>query len=230
MVKNDKLDALIMLSGDVLIKKNAELYKSTDTSTVERPKSLDRRVRRNINKENRKQEYGALYKYGLRFVAAVLGVCTVSFAAVMSVEALRTALWNAIVKFFDDYISITYVTEKQSPKTLEEIKDIDIGDRDWEKQVMLDSNSMYAVIYKENGTRVLTYTQVLITQNGEWFDNENTVVENVKVAEHSALLMFRVNHQTYSLSWCDGVYEYALDAHSSEISKEELIAIAETIY
>ena len=54
MNKNDKIDALILLSGNALVRKNLELFKNTDTSDVVRPKSLDRKVQRSINKENRR--------------------------------------------------------------------------------------------------------------------------------------------------------------------------------
>lgn len=230
MVKNDKLDALIMLSGDVLIEKNVSLYKNTDTSTIERPRSLDRRVQRNINKEKRKQEFGTFYKYGRRFVAALLIVCTLSFAAVMSVDAAREAVWNAIIEFFDDYLSVFYVTETEPPNTIEEIKDIKLNRDGWEIQDVFDSVSMHCVIYCENGVQILIYTQGILDENDHWFDNENTIVEDIKVGENSAILMFRVNQQTYSLNWSDGSYEYSLETRSSEISKEELVAIAETIY
>lgn len=109
MLKNDKLDALIIMSGDVLIKKNYELYQNTDVSGVIKPEYLDRRVMRNINRENRKKEYGNLYKYLRRCAVLILVVCTVSFAVMMSVEAVRSAVWNAIIEFFDDYLSISYV-------------------------------------------------------------------------------------------------------------------------
>ncbi|MBQ9939994.1 MAG: hypothetical protein IJO74_00430 [Clostridia bacterium] len=56
MIKNDKLDALIMLSGDVLVTKNTEQFKEVNTSEVQCPKSLDRKVRKTINRENRKKQ------------------------------------------------------------------------------------------------------------------------------------------------------------------------------
>lgn len=229
MVKNYKLDALIMLSGDVLIKKNVSLYKNTDTSTIERPRSLDRRVQRNINKEKRKQEFGTFYKYGRRFVAALLIVCTLSFAAVMSVDAAREAFWNAIVEFFDDYLSVSYVTKTEPPETIEDVKNIEISGYDWEKQVVLESPLIYSVDYYENEKIILSYTQNVLDENKTLIDNENSEVEKVSVGEYPAALIFRADKQVYSLCWSDGEYEYGLDAYSPEISKEDLIAIAETV-
>lgn len=229
MLKNDKLDALIIMSGDVLIKKNYELYQNTDVSGVIKPKSLDRRVMRNINRENRKKEYGNLYKYLRRCAVLILVVCTVSFAVMMSVEAVRSAVWNAIIEFFDDYLSITYVMDSEVPDKIEQKSEPEIGRPEWEKQVVADNNSMYVVVYRENGEKIITYMQRVIDENNTWFDNENTEIQNIKIGEMSAVLMFRTDMQTYSLSWSDGRYEYSLESHSSEITKEDLISFAKTL-
>ena len=229
MLKNDKLDALIIMSGDVLIKKNYELYQNTDVSGVIKPKSLDRRVMRNINRENRKKEYGNLYKYFGRCAVLILVVCTVSFAVMMSVEAVRSAVWNAIIEFFDDYLSITYVMDSEVPDKIEQKSEPEIGRPEWEKQVVADNNSMYVVVYRENGEKIITYMQRVIDENNTWFDNENTEIQNIKIGEMSAVLMFRTDMQTYSLSWSDGRYEYSLESHSSEITKEDLISFAKTL-
>lgn len=229
MLKNDKLDALIIMSGDVLIKKNYELYQNTDVSGVIKPKSLDRRVMRNINRENRKKEYGNLYKYLRRCAVLILVVCTVSFAVMMSVEAVRSAVWNAIIEFFDDYLSISYVMDSEVPDKIEQKSEPEIGRPEWEKQVVADNNGMYVVVYRENGEKIITYMQRVIDENNTWFDNENTEIQNIKIGEMSAVLMFRTDMQTYSLSWSDGRYEYSLESHSSEITKEDLISFAKTL-
>lgn len=230
MVKNDKLDALILLSGNVLIEKNVSLYKNTDTSTIKCPKSLDKRVQRNINKEKCKQEFGTFYKYGQRFVAALLIVCTILFAAIMSVEAVRNALLNVIIEFFDEYLSINYVVETETPKVIGSQKTPLINLENFEKQVVLDTESMYVCSYSKNNEQILMFSQAIIDENSHWFDNENTSFEKVKINNNDGILMFRKERQTYSLSWSDGVYEYSLVSSSSEISKDELISIAETIY
>lgn len=227
MLKNDKLDALILLSGSVLISKNADLYKNAAIPLVKRPRSLDAKVQRSINKE-RRRTFGTFFQYGQRVAAAVLVACTLSFAAVMSVEAVRTTLWNTIVRFFEDCLSVSYVTETQPPKQLEDIKEPSCSEQGWEKQVVLETASMRCVIYRKNGTKLLTYTQEIL--DGEaWFDNEDTEIEPITIGDRPAMLMFRNNQKTYSLSWSDGAYAYTLDAHVPELTKEDLIHMAETI-
>ena len=243
MVKNNKLDALILLSGDVLIRKNVDFYKSVDTSSTVKPKSLDRRVHRNIKRESRKNEFGDFYILARRFVAAILVVCAFSFAVVLAVEPLREAVWSAIVEFFEDYISIDFsseaqfpteqvqlpATEAQPPTVIEEIREIKPGNTDWQKQVVLSSMSMYYVTYSDNETIILSFSQNLIDATENWIDNENSFVKYVKVGEYLATLIFRVNQQAYTLCWSDGEYSYILDTYSPETSEEELISIAQTL-
>lgn len=228
MLKNDKLDALILLSGSVLLSKNVELYQNGSLSLVKRPRSLDTKVQRSINRERRSREFGTFFQYGRRIAAAVLIACSLSFAAVMSVEAVRTTLWDTIVRFFDEYLSVSYVTETQPPKQLEAIKEPSCSEQGWETQVVLETASMRCVIYRKNGTKLLTYTQEIL--DGEaWFDNEDTEIEPITIGDRPAMLMFRNNQKTYSLSWSDGAYAYTLDAHVPELTKEDLIHMAETI-
>jgi len=229
MVKNDKIDALIILSGNVLIQKNTEFYKSVDTSTTQCSKSLDRKVQRSINRENRKNEFGDFYKYAKRFAIVLLIVCTLSFSVVMAVEPIREAIWNVIVEFFDDYMEIVFVSQGQYPSVIEEIRDIDPGDVNLEKQIVLSSDSIYCVSYNDGEEIVLLYSQQIIDSPGAWIDNENSLLKNVKVGDNPAILIYRVHHQTYSLCWSDDEYSYSLDTHSPEISEEKLISIAQTI-
>lgn len=228
MLKNDKLDALILLSGSVLIDENVRHFESTDTSCVLRPRSLDRRVKRNIKRESLKNDFGTFFKYAKRVAAVILVICTVSFAAIISVDAVRKAVWNIVVEFFDDYMSIFFESELTHPKTLEEIKDIDPQKPEWEKRVMMKSSLLYYVEYYDGDTLMLSYIQCTINENGIHLNNKNSYCENIQVGNHPAVLIYRADQQLYSLSWSDGIYAYELDSTSTDITREDIIAFAES--
>ena len=65
-LKNDKLDALIMLSAHVLAEKNISEFDAVDISNIEIPKALDKKINRIINREWRRQEYGFVYAFARR--------------------------------------------------------------------------------------------------------------------------------------------------------------------
>lgn len=93
--KIDKLDALILLAGDVLIEKNLNSDLLNGASSVSRPKSLDRKIARMIRHEKRHPYNEALIMLK-QTAAAVLVICTLMFTLAMSVDAVREAFWNSV--------------------------------------------------------------------------------------------------------------------------------------
>lgn len=228
MIRKDRLDVLILLSGDTLVRENVELFRNTDTSATPCPRSLDRRIKRLIDREERAREYGSVLHTAKQCAAVFFAVCTLSLALLLSIDEVRAAVWDFIVEFYDDYLAVTFESKAEIPKVLE-VKEIDTGREDWEKEVELNTRDAYSAAYYENGKLVLSYLQMVVSDNEQWIDNENSVTEEVEVGNNSALLIFRVNRQTYSLSWSDGTYFYLLESDSPEISKEEMLSIAKTV-
>ena len=71
-MKNDRLDAMILLSAHVLAEKNEADLMSVDTSEVNIPAKVERRIRRMIGKERRRREYGVVYKAAKQAAAIIL--------------------------------------------------------------------------------------------------------------------------------------------------------------
>ncbi|MBQ7929457.1 MAG: hypothetical protein IJ334_00355 [Clostridia bacterium] len=120
--KKDKLDALILLAGDVLVEKNLNTDLLDGAPVVNRPKSLDRKIARMIQHERRKP-YNEVFVILKQTAAMFLVVCTLILAMAMSVEAVREAFWNAVVEWFDKYISVVYECEADPPDVIEEYKE-----------------------------------------------------------------------------------------------------------
>lgn len=230
-MKNDKLDALIMLSAHVLAEKNAEEFLSTDTSDVVVPKSLDRRIKRMINRERRKQEYGKLYTALRNVAAGFLIACTVTLALVMSVEAVRTALWETIVQWFDDYISIMHVTEDEVPTTIEKKMEPSEYPEEWEREVVAEKEKFISIRYRKDGETMVTYHQGLLNKDNLWIDNDNAKITNVEVNDCDGLLIQYEDNPSLFLEWSDGMYSFSLatDGETDEVASELLIAIAESV-
>ena len=71
-MKNDRLDAMILLSAHVLAEKNEADLMSVDTSEVNIPAKVERRIRRMIGKERRRNKYGVVYKAAKQAAAIIL--------------------------------------------------------------------------------------------------------------------------------------------------------------
>ena len=66
---------MILLSAHVLAEKNEADLMSVDTSEVNIPAKVERRIRRMIGKERRRREYGVVYKAAKQAAAIILVIC-----------------------------------------------------------------------------------------------------------------------------------------------------------
>lgn len=116
-MKNDKLDALIMLSGDILAEINSNDISDMDTSNVKMSVKLDRSIKRIANRERRRKEYGSIYKVIRRIAVVILAVCTAMFAGVMSIKAVREAITYTFENIFvtkkDDHYKVSSADENK---------------------------------------------------------------------------------------------------------------------
>lgn len=201
-VKNDNLDALILLSAQVLEESNLSRFAAADTADTVRPASLDRKVRRLIRQEQRARRAAARWTPVKRVVAAILIFCTVAFAAAMSIEAVRGAVWQAIVRWYDTYIAVAFEDADADavsvPKTIRTKREPTDVPSDWVREVRVDSQVLYKLAYLQDGERVLTYMQFPFQSNA-WVSNDEAAVQNVEVGAFDAKLISVSVEQTFVL-------------------------------
>lgn len=228
-MKNDCLDAMILMSANVLAEKNSDELLKTDTSDTARPKYLDRKIKRIIRRERRKREYGSWYPVLKNTAAGILIACTVTLAMVMSVEAVRTALWETIMKWFDDYISIAHVTEDEVPTSIETRMQPTVYPNEWESEISGDTEAIYSVRYSCDGKLMVLYYQSLLNDENNWLDNDNIIIENIKVGESDGYLITYIDSANKSLIWSDGDYSFSLSTRYDDITVEILMRMAESV-
>lgn len=233
-IKNDTLDAMIVLSAHVLAEKNEADLISKDTANVEIPRSVDRKVRRMIRKERRKIEYGAWYMCAKRVAVArvatvFLVVCTVAFASAISVSAVREALWSAIVQFYEEYISVGYVADTEPPAYIEVKKEPSAIPDDWTCEILLDSQSMYYIQYSSNGEEIVSFKQKVLDKSKDWIDNSNSTIEIITIQGYEGNLITLLDKGLAYLVWSDGCYSYTIEYDHAKIDCDLVIAIAESL-
>ena len=228
-IKNDQLDAMILLSAHVLAERNEAELMSVNTSDVSIPVSVERRITHMINKERRKSEYGAVYKVARQVAAVVLIVCSAAFIFAMSVDAVREALWSTIVKWYEDYISVAYVVDDTPPMFIETKKEPTAIPEDWTSEVKLDSKSMYYIQYSLGDDVLMTYKQKLLNADEDWIDNENSVIENIKIRNNNGNLITIFDKEFSYLMWNDGCYSYTISFDNSKIERDSVLKMAESL-
>lgn len=228
-MKNDRLDAMILLSAHVLAEKNEADLMSVDTSEVNIPAKVERRIRRMIGKERRRREYGVVYKAAKQAAAIILVICTAAFVFSMSVEAVREALWSTVIQWYEDYISITHVTYDNPPEIIEEKKEPAAIPDDWVREVLVDSQSVYYIQYFYDNDDIMGFIQKVLDDTDEWIDNENSKVEYITINGYKGNLVILNDKGMSYLLWSDGCYSYTINYDNSKISREMAIDIAESI-
>lgn len=227
-VKNDNLDALILLSAQVLEESNLRRFAAADTADTVRPASLDRKVRRLIRQEQRARRAAARWMPVKRVVAAILIFCTVAFAAAMSIEAVRGAVWQAIVRWYDTYIAVSFEDADAVPKTIRTKREPTDVPSDWVREVRVDSQSLYYVVYTKEDKKAMSYKQQPF-ENQAWTNNADSTTEEILVGDRIATLVTSHDTGNYTLYWSDGAYNYTLQSFSDDITPAGVIQIAASV-
>lgn len=221
---------VLSLCARVFAEENLRAFRTTDASAGCRPASLDRRVRQLIRREYRRREHPSFYKYAGKIAAVLAIVCTVSLGAVLSVEAVRNSLWNAVIRNLEDCFSLTFVIETEPPESIESKREPVIKQENWKKEIAMDTEALYVLTYRdENGLKMLSYSQMILTDSGNYTNNKDTVIENVTIGELDGLLFVRNGGESFSLYWNDGQYCYRLTTFDRIIDRKELIEIAKSV-
>jgi len=230
--KFNKLDAVILLAGDVLIEQDVAYARSLDTTDSIISKRADRKIRRNINMTFKSHEYRRGLVITKRVVAALLIVCTVLFASAMSIEAVRTNFWNAIVEWFDDYISIKFdQTPAISTENAVDFKEPAYLPNGYEAANRFITDYSNKITYHVNDTKALIYIQKVISSNETLIDNKNCIIHDIEISGYPGILAVYSNDIfLYTLMWKDFKYSYMIESYNLDLSEDELFKLAESIY
>ncbi|MGM9683126.1 MAG: DUF4367 domain-containing protein [Eubacteriales bacterium] len=113
----DRLDALIALSVKDCIDEEVNNFLKTEV-TVTPSTGFTGKIARLVRKS--KTTRHPFYK-PLRIVAvAILIALSIMFTACVSIPRVREAVWNAIIEWYDDYISIRFTAPESSSESTSE--------------------------------------------------------------------------------------------------------------
>ncbi len=227
-VSTDKFDALLKIAAVDLVRKDVEYANSLDTSsTVVSEKTL-RKVRRRIKNHDKGAWWNELPLACRRAVAAVLIVCTLSFALCMSVEAVREQIVNTVLEWYDKFVAVFYVAEEVKLEKIEEYREPTLQIAGSERQVLLQLDTEYSVMYVKGGVIQITYDQRLISDDSLDINSEYNCTQENKTVNNCDALIFIYDGWS-SLAWHDNEYYYVITLFANDIDTETLISIAESV-
>lgn len=226
----DELDIQLYAIMPFVKSKDVDIYNSADPNQIseKNSKKVLKRIKREINYIKAHEKYRPALEMCKRAAVIVLIVMSVAFASVMSVEAARNAIWEAITTWYEESIHLRYAGEEEAyaPDTLLEYKEPTIGD-DYERYVGTQNEYKFLVEY-ENSTSLITYQQSVLKDYDVWLSNHDSKTSIVEInGNRGELTSYVTNGIEYNtIIWNDGVYAYNL---SSNIELDKLIHIAETV-
>lgn len=224
--KRDNFDYLISMASEDLVCKNSEWYENIDNSEVEMSRKTDRKIKKLFRIEHRKRvspEYNVLSKAAI----IVMVIMSIMFTSMMSVSAIREAVWEIITEWYDEYFSVKYEPTDETvvpPTMIEEIRKPSWLPIQTEEMVLINEQDMYFCVYNVDDMCILTFRQRLLGDDVVDFDGTDIKIEHKIINGYHVMITVGENN---SFIWSDG--EYSFDMISGYFSVEEMCKILEYI-
>lgn len=236
--KLDELDILIQLAVDDGIDEFDE-FANLDISNVTFSPSYERRKRKIIRRYKYAPMMATVKRISTRVAMFVCLILSVGFITIMSVSSLRNAVIDAVIEWYNDYVSIRFETEaptenvEAEPGETEEPwepvmkarrpREIPEG---VEEVVHLDSKANVFIDYYSGGAFWASYSQRIYNENDINVDNEAIVLEKIDIHGYEAIVFQSATKDEKFILWNDGLYIYFV---VSVGTVNELISLAESI-
>ncbi len=231
----DKLDWLLYYPIKEESNCDAEYFDSIDVSAVTVDKKLFNRCQRTINQYKRLPIVAAAKRIFSRVAVCFLVLLSAGFITIMSVSALRNAVWDVLVKWYEDYIEVKYTPEDEETSTSDSETLPAENEDDWltpavvdrievaykplvipeglEEEVSVDGRSFIQIDYYQGDDWCAWYKQGLLDKDNKLVDSEDILIEEIMVNGYSAQVFQSVTNDYYIVIWNDGQYYYSVTSY-----------------
>ena len=244
---SDKFDHLISLAAIKCAEEDAEKLNELDTSDVVFDSSYYKKRNKIINKFKRAPSVRTTKTVLLRLAAAIMIVIMLSGALIGCVPSLRKAIFDAIVKWYDNYIAVSYDSQDgqedetgYEEETTSQInadvvvptriidirKPRDLPEGVWE-DIFVQTNTSVNIDYYHNEDYIFSFSQTLLKPRDIHVDNEDVDVTYIKINGNDAMVVESINEREIIISWSDGEYSYIIASTVCDL--ETLIKYAENV-
>ncbi|MBQ7376871.1 MAG: DUF4367 domain-containing protein [Clostridia bacterium] len=239
----DKFDHLIALAAMKSAEDDAKAMYELDISDVSFDPSYYKKRSKAIRKYKNAPRERMTRGKTFRLVLAIVISITMLAAMVGCVPAIREAIYNAIIGWYDEYFSVSYESpageEAESPadETLEkEIvaptyieqtrKPSNLPEDVWEDTVV-NTNAKVTLDYYIGEEYLFSFTQFVLEPADKYVDNEEMKITDMEINGNPATLVEYKNKNATCILWNDK--EYAYQIWSNTLSIEALIQYASSV-
>ena len=251
---NDKLDLMISLVAKDCGNDDVEMLDSLDTSQVVLDKHFYRKRDRIVAKQKHYPAILILKKGLLRIAVALLIIMSLGFTTVMAVAPLREALFEAIIEWYDDYLTIRYepadkgensagdgngdgvvddddtitnVPAVTPPATIEEVRKPACIPEGVIEDIVLQNKAMVYIDYYLNDELLYTFNQMLISERDKYLDNVEVEVTTININGHEGIVFQSIETNGLSVVWSDNQYVYHVITQITDLA--EIIIFCQSV-
>lgn len=244
---SDKFDHLISLSAIKCTEEDAKKLKDIDTSDVVFDASYHRKRNKLINKYRLESSVKSTKSVMIRVIAAILIMVMLSCALIGCMPRLREAIFNAIVRWYESYVTVNYdsqdglemetgykeeITDKIDNDVVAPIhivnvrKPTNLPEGVWE-DLVTQTRTRLNIDYYCNEDYLFSFSQMLLEPNDKRVDNEDVDVTHIKINGNDATIVESIYEREIYIFWNDGEYSYHM--FSTVCDFETLIKYAESV-
>lgn len=250
---NDKLDALISLTAKDCGNDDVVMFNNLDTSKTKLDNKFYIKLRQVISKHKHSTTIILVKKCFVRIAVALMALMSLGFLTIMATSDLREAVFEVVVEWYEDYISIRFepnvgenkdnydnsTTSAKVTETLNSSQSTIVPPANIEKamkptyipqgaveDIVMSNNSGVVIDYYINDDIVMSFSQTPYRNKDLLFDNETDKVYDIEINEYSAVAI-KYETEGYAIIWTDGVYYYQICSLILDIN--ELINIASSV-
>ncbi|MBQ8397850.1 MAG: DUF4367 domain-containing protein [Clostridia bacterium] len=219
----DMFDAMLYAAAPHAGRRELEEYHAADPAM-----QLSARAKRRIVKRAKRGPTPILL-YAKRVAMIALIVMSIGFAAMLSIEAVREAIVNAIVEWYEESIAVSFMREEEvvAPTEILEYREPRGLGEEFVRYEVRKSQSSMSIDY-ESDTVLIIYRQGLLESFDAYISNEESVMKDIQVNGYPGLITLTATEvgQQRTIVWHDNEYSYVI---TGNMSADELLKLAESV-
>lgn len=225
---DDKLfDAVLKVAAEESLRRDIEEMPSCEELNAQYMPSpdLDKRIRKMISQHNRKARVSVWKKTAMRIAVSAAIIIVISSTVLLSVEATRNYIFNAIIKWQEDHFSIEH-NDSNEALTTGIIKPSYLPEG-FEEISSNTTNEIVRIIYQNKNGMKIIFKQYSSLSTNTLADYEDKKYTSIKINGQDAYLFEATeSEKTNILIWESNETIFNITA---EVKTAELILIAESI-
>ena len=230
----DKFDYLIALATMDAKDDDVKMFMELDDSDVVFSDRITDKIEKLIRRESvyRTCNFVKFKRILTKTAIIALVVISVMFATMMSVSAIRTAIWEIITEWYEEYIAVGYVPEEgievpEPPKMIEEIRKPTLLPLGVEEEVVGSTKNMFVCEYYWGDNCYLSFKQSLLDESVSNVDGDDAIITKIMIGNYEGTIFTYEKEDYKYILWNDARYSYQIS--STFLSIDELRLVAESV-